>query len=38
MKERWEGRKMREGKRKGERKGGAINDTSLDLRQSDDQN
>ena len=33
-----EERKRKEGKRKGERNGGAIDETSLDLRQSNDQN
>ena len=38
MKERGEERKRKEGKRKGERNRGVIDDISLDLRQSDDQN
>ena len=38
MKEMMEGNEKESGKRKGERNEGAIDDTSLDLRQSDDQN
>ena len=38
MKEIGEERKRKEGKRKGERNGRVIDDISLDLRQSDDQN
>ena len=38
MKERGKERKKERGKRKGERNGGAIGDTSLDLRQRDNQN
>ena len=38
MKENMEGKENERGKRKGERNEGAINDTSLDVRQNDDQN
>ena len=38
MKERGKGRKKERGKRKGERNEGTIDDTSLDLLQSDNQN
>ena len=38
MKERMKERKKEKGKRKGERNGEAIDNTSLDLQQSDDQN
>ena len=38
MKEKGKEREKERGKRKGERNGGLINDISLDLRQSDDQN
>ena len=38
MKGNIEGKENERGKRKGERNEGAINDTSLDVRQRDDQN
>ena len=38
MKEKGEERKRKEGKRKGERNGGTIDDISLNLQQIDDQN
>ena len=38
MKGNIEGKENEKGKRKGERNKGAINDTSLDVRQRDDQN